>query len=133
MRNYVMLAAIAVGLLVGFGAARAAQTQTPLTMAGVPDLTITCVAQAVEVLATDPGTSSHKRAQVVQITDVDGREFFLLVRVERAVNGLFLDIVGEATVGELTTRTTGMTITGGIHPTVGEDAIDVAVLAAAAE
>lgn len=81
MRNYVMLVAIAVGLLVGFGAARAAQTQTPLTMAGVPDL----------------------------------------------------DIVGEATIGELTTRTTGMTITGGIHPTVGDDAIDVAVLAAAAE
>lgn len=131
MRNRAAILVLAVMLVVG-SIVHADQAQTPLTMAGVPNLVITAVAQDVEVLATDAGSVPSKRAQVIKFTDVDEREFVLLVRLQRSGNGLFLDLVPEATIGELTTRVNALAITGSAHPSPGEDTVDAAVLAAAA-
>lgn len=110
----------------------AAQTQTSARMGGLPLLTITTQAQTATVLATDDGSSASKLCHVVSCTTVDGHPFVLLVRLQKASNGLFLDVIGEATIGELTTRVTAMEITGGSHPSPTKDAIDTAVLADAA-
>lgn len=127
IRARLMLALTA--LLLVAGVSWAAQTQTPVAAAGLPGVVITTVAQGATVLATDQDTLTGKVAQIVKLTDVDGREFVLLVRLQRASNGLFLDIVGEATIGQLDTRVAAMAITGNSHPSTAEDATDTAVLA----
>lgn len=111
----------------------AAQTQTSARVGGLPHLTITTQAQTATVLATDDTSSPNKLCHVVSCTTVDGYPFVLLVRLQKASNGLFLDVIGEATIGELTTRVNAMAITGGSHPSPSEDAIDTAVLADAAD
>lgn len=111
----------------------AAQTQTSMAAAGLPGVVVTAVAQSAEVLATDQDTLTGKLVHVVSCTTVDGYPFVLLVRVQKVSNGLFIDIVGEATIGELTTRVAAMAITGNSHPSTEEDAADTAALAAAAD
>lgn len=127
------LALVMAALVLVASVAWAAQTQTAAQVVGLPPLVITTVAQSAEVLATDEATLTGKAAHVVKLTDVNGSEVVLLIRVQRVSNGLFLDVVGEATIGELTTRVAAMAITGNSHPSTAEDATDTAVLAAAAE
>lgn len=131
MRNRMLLLA-ALLLAVTFNV-YAEQTQTPVTVAGLPDFVVTAQAQTAEVLATDTGTVGSKRAHVISMTTVDGYPVVLLVRIQKAPNGIFLDIIGEATIGELTTRVGSMEITGSSHPSTEEDAVDTAVLEAAAD
>lgn len=129
------LIAVVLGLVASFGIAHvlAAQTQTAVDVAGLPPVVITAQAQTASVLATDPGTSSSKRAHVLSLTTVDGYPVVILLRVEHASNGLFIDVIGEASIGELTTRVAAMAITGSSHPSPADDAIDAAVLADAAD
>lgn len=129
------LVAVVLGLALSFGVAHAlaAQTQTAIDVAGLPQVVVTAQAQTASVLATDTGLSGSKRAHVISLTTVDGYPVVLLVRVQHAANGLFIDVIGEATIGELTTRVTAMTITGSSHPSPAKDAIDTAALADAAD
>lgn len=134
MKNYkAVIAVFALLLVAAFGLrAYAAQAQTTgIGISGLPQITITAAGQAVSVLATDPGTLASKRAQVVQFTDVDGRTFVVLVRAQKSPTGFYLDLVAEASIGELTTRVAAMTLTGASHPAPAADAVDTAVLAAA--
>jgi hypothetical protein len=131
MRYLIRFSALAVALLI-CAVVYAAQVQTTLDITRKPVI-LTAVGKDAAVLATDTGSNANKRAQVVTIDLSDAAETtaVLLVRVQDAPNGLFIDIVGEATIGELSTRVSAMTLTGNSHPSTAEDAIDTAVIAAA--
>lgn len=131
MRNKVFVAVLAVLLVATF--AWAQQVQTAFSVLGLPQVVVTAEAQTASVLATDEGTVASKRAHVISMTTVDGYPVVLLVRVQKAPNGLFVDVIGEASIGELTTRVSALELTGGSHPSPAEDDVDTAVLAAAAE
>lgn len=127
----IKLCMLALVLVLVASFAWAAQTQTSLKLAGLPPVVITTSAQAATVLATDAGTNASKRVHVVKLTNVNGVENVLLIRVQRATNGLFVDVVLEATIGEVSTRSTATTLTGSSHPSPTKDAIDTAALVAA--
>lgn len=128
------LIAVVLGLVLSFAVAHAyaAQVQTTLDVAGLPQVVVTAQAQTATVLATNDDSPS-KSVHVISCTTVDGYPFVLLLRVQNATNGLFIDVIGEASIGELTTRVTAMTITGSSHPSTAKDAIDTAVLADAVD
>lgn len=108
----------------------AANTNSALSMAGLP-VVLSVDGDSAAVDELDPGTSATKRAAVVGF-DVHGRAVVVLVRIQRASNGLFIDLVGDNTIGEVTTRTTAMNLSGRSHPAAAKDAIDTAILTAAA-
>lgn len=106
---------------------------TTFQIAGLPQITLTLDATAPVAKATDVGTLASKRAAVLTCT-VNGQAVALLVRVQRAPNGLFLDLVAAESVVALDTATGNMDLSAEVpsHPSPEEDAVDTAVLAAAA-
>src|SRR5690606_21421910 len=132
MRNKLVAAVFALLIVAAF--AWGEQVQTPFDILGTPYLVVTAQAEEAEVLATDDGSgSSSKRAKVVKLSDGTGKELVLLLRVQRAPGGLFVDVIGDASVAALTSRVIDLEITGVDHPSPTKDAVDTAVLAAAAE
>lgn len=108
----------------------AANTSSSLPMAfGRVHLSVDGDSATVDEL--DTGSRPDKRAAIVNLV-VHDRPVVLLVRLQHANNGLFVDVVADATIGEVDTRTGAMSLTARSHPSPTEDAVDTAILAAAA-
>lgn len=110
--------------------ALAANTNSQLKMAGLP-VTLSVDGDSAAVDELDAGTSASKRAAVVGF-NIHGRAVVVLVRIQKASNGLFVDLVADNTIGEVSTRTSAMNLSGRSHPSATHDAIDDAIITAAA-
>lgn len=77
-------------------------------------------------------TGASKRAAVVSCV-VSGQAVVVLVRVQQAPNGLFVDLVPSNTIGNLETAVGSMDLSATVpsHPSPADDAIDAAAIAAA--
>lgn len=131
MRKLVIVVAILVAVAaLPAAVAWAANTSSSLDMTPKRvHLSVDAVDAVVDEL--DSGTSASKRAAVVAFKSHE-RDVVILVRIQDAPNGLFVDIVGDRTIGEVTTRTSAMNLSARSHPSPTVDAIDAAILAAAA-
>lgn len=129
MKRINLLILVALASIVG--AAWAANTSSTLLVGGVGRVTLSVDGDSAVVDELDPGSSKNKRAAVVNFK-VHDRDVVLLVRMQHANNGLFLDIVADNTIGEVTTRTTAMNLSSRSHPSPTKDAVDTAILTAAA-
>lgn len=110
-----------------------ATDHTTFLVAGLPEVVLALDGTAAAVEATDAGSLASKRAAVLSCT-VNGQAVVLLVRVQKAPNGLFLDVVAAESVAALDTAAGNMDLSAEVpaHPSPDEDAVDTAVLAAAA-
>lgn len=109
----------------------AATATTSVALGGMPggavQLTIDGTSAAVE--GVDTGNSASKRSAVVSCV-VSGQAVVLLVRIERAPNGTFIDLVPSDTVGNLDTALGAMDLSATVpsHPSPTDDAVDAAAI-----
>lgn len=127
-------AALAFCLMALVGVAFAATTtSTSLGQAIGPAVYLTVDAATTgDVVATDAGvTLSNKCGQIVRVVS-DGQTKFVLVRVQRASNGLWIDTIAAETTTALATRIAAfdLTSTATGHPSPVNDATDDALSAA---
>lgn len=125
----------AVLLLVGlgFGLARAQTSTTAIDVAGVPAITLTVDGVVAVCSNADVSGNGTKRVAIVGAELDSGHAVHLGVRIQRASNGLFIDIVTGSSLANLDTRFGAMSLTGISHPSPTEDAIDTAALVDAAD
>lgn len=107
-----------------------AETNSVLPLGGRP-VVLSLDADVAVAEELDAGSSGSKRAAVLSCT-VNAQAVFMLVRIQEGPNGLFLDIVADSSLANVVTRVGNMELDGRSHPSPIEDAIDTAVLAAAA-
>lgn len=89
--------------------------------------------ETVTELAADETTIPGKFAGIYQVSQSGGPAVItLLVRIQDAGNGTYLEIVVDDTLANLDTQTGTLALTNS-HPSAAEDAADTAALAAAAE
>ncbi|HYE92704.1 MAG TPA: hypothetical protein VEA38_16860 [Terriglobales bacterium] len=123
---------VVLALLLVAGLALAANTNTSAALGGLPPIVLSVDGTAANTTAADASFSGSKGAQVVHFT-VDGKDVMALVRVQKANNGLFIDVIAAGPArANLLTAVAAMNFTGRSHPSPTEDAVDTAVLAAAA-
>jgi hypothetical protein len=112
----------------------AAQASSALPVGRKPVITTAFSSEAVSALATDDDSAGlrGKRAVVYEFT-TGGQTVELLLRVQDAPNGIFVDAIVEFdSVASLTSAVGNMTLTTAGHPSTTEDATDTSVLADAA-
>lgn len=128
MRHKLSLLAVLAALvaLFTFASARAQTTTTQLTMRGLPYTVINTAATSASVVGDGGGAGRAKQAYVVHWV-VNGQDVYVLVRLQTAANGLFLDLVAEDSIADLTTRTAALSL-GHSHPSPTKDAIDQAAI-----
>lgn len=129
-RSTIVLAGVAA--LVLAAGSLASSVVTRLRMAGLPEVDVTLDGTSVAFTAVDSAGRADKRAAVVAAV-VSGQAVKALLRVQRAPNGVFIDIVFSDTVTNLQTATNSLslsTTTVG-HPAPVKDSIDQNVLTAA--
>lgn len=128
MRAHMTL--VLAALLLVTGLAWATNTNSTGTVAGLPAITLSLdgTSAAVDEVNFDSG---HKGAAVIACV-VSGQAVNLLVRIEKASNGLFVDLVVSDTVTNLDTAVGSMNFSSRSHPSPTEDAVDTAILLAAA-
>lgn len=133
MNRLVLTLVLVVGIAVGayLPSAEAANTSSALRMAGVGEVRFSLEGTTPTVDEIDPGTNAYKRAAVVACV-VSGQAVKLLLRVQKASNGLFIDACVSDTDANLSTLVNAMNLSGRSHPSPTKDAIDTAILAAAA-
>ncbi len=120
-----LLAALLV-LVLAVQAFAAATTSTGLDCAGLPRIVLTVNgATTGDVVCTDTGTLHGKRAQVVRFV-TNGETKFVLHRVQRANNGLFIDSIAAETTTALAARILAFDLTSTAlgHPSPVNDAAD---------
>lgn len=93
----------------------------------LPEITLTVDATSAAVSEVDVGTSSSKRAARIAAV-VSGQAVVILLRFEKATNGIFVDAVVSDTTGNLATAVAAMDLSTAVpsHPTPAADAIDTA-------
>lgn len=104
-----------------------------IKITGAPQIYITSSCPSgstVSVSADTTGTGNSKKAFVHKFT-IGGVETDVLVRVQSTGHGLFIDLVGNATISSLSTSAASLNITTAGHPSPTEDATDTAALVAA--
>lgn len=106
-----------------------ANSNTLIEFEGEP-ITLSLDADSAAEDTVDASGFATKRGVIVT-GEVNSQAFALLVRVQRAPNGLFLDLVIDQSLAALDTRVGAMNLTSRSHPAPAEDAIDTAILAAA--
>lgn len=111
--------------------AEAANTSSSLPMAGIGEVRFSLEGTTPTVDELDPGTNAYKRDAVVACV-VSGQAVKMLVRLQKASNGVFVDVCVSDTDANLSTLVTAMNLTARSHPSPTKDAIDTAILAAAA-
>lgn len=124
--------AVLCALLAMAGISLAANTNSPIALAGLPPITLSVDADSAAVDELDDGDTSPSKAVACIACSVSGQAVVLLVRIERASNGLFLDVLADSTTTTLQTRLNSMSLTSRSHPSPAKDSIDQAVLTAAA-
>lgn len=107
-----------------------AEATSSISLGALP-LVVSIDADTAVAEAADAGTSAFKRA-VVLSCEVNAQAVFLLVRVQDGPNGLFVDVVADQSLAAVDTRMASLDLNGISHPSPTEDAIDTAVLVAAA-
>jgi hypothetical protein len=125
----IAVAALTVGALLG--RAEAANTSSALALAGVGEVRFSLEGTTPTVDELDPGTNAFKRDAVVACV-VSGQAVKMLVRLQKASNGVFVDVCVSDTDANLSTLVTAMNLSSRSHPSPTKDAIDTAILAAAA-
>lgn len=120
-----LLAALAAPIL-------AATATTSVSLAGLPGghVQLTIDGTSAAVVGEDTGASASKRAAVVSCV-VSGQPVVMLVRIERAPNGTFIDIVPSDTVENLSTALGSLDLSSAVpsHPSPADDAVDAAAIA----
>lgn len=126
---------IALALTVATGLAFAATSTPTLTpRIGKKGAMVTLEAStAASIIAVDDGAHGlrGKTGWVGKCT-VNGQEVFLLLRLQDAPNGLFLDVLASDTAANLDTLAGSLdlaTVTSSTHPSPTEDACDTALIA----
>ena len=126
-------AALALLLVAFVGVAFAATTTaTGLDVAGLPRVVLTVDAATTgDVVATDTGTLFGQRAQILRVVS-GGETKFVLVRIQRASNGLWIDTIAAETTTALATRIAAfdLTSTATGHPSPVNDSVDDALATA---
>lgn len=130
LNRLVLLLAVVLVVAVMSAASRAANTNSTGVVLGLPPVILSLDGTSAAVDDTH-FSSGHKGAAVIACV-VSGQAVNLLVRVQKASNGLFIDIVASDTVTNLDTAVGSMDFSGRSHPSPTEDAVDTAILAAAA-
>ena len=95
-------------------------------------VTVSLDADSAVADEVDPGLAGDKRALVLNFS-VNGQACVMLVRLQTATNGLFVDLVVDQSLAALDTRVGAMNLSGRSHPAPQEDAIDTTILVAAAD
>lgn len=126
-----LLIVLAAAALLGPAAVWAANTNSVLSMAGLGNVVLSVDADSAVVDELDASGKASKRAAVIACA-VSGQAVVLLVRLQQSNRGLFLDIVADDTVTDLDTRVGSLNLSGRNHPSPTEDAVDTAILTAAA-
>lgn len=125
----VLLCLCPLALVALLGQARAENTTTSFKLQGLHGLKLSVVgATNADVVATPTGRGS-KVAQIVRL-QAGGQKMFVLIRVEQAAGGLFIDGIAAATTTALATEIDGFDITGVNHPHPTNDAVDDAAATA---
>lgn len=68
-----------------------------------------------------------KRAAVYAVT-VNDLDYVVMIRQQEAPNGVFVDVIIESTIANLSSAVTNMTLSTGGHPSASEDAADTAII-----
>ncbi len=134
MKTRTLLGMVAGALLCGLALVHeveAANTQSSLRLSGVGEITFSLEGTTPTVDELDPGTNAYKRDAVVACV-VSGQAVKILVRFQKASNGTFVDLAVSDTDANLSTLVTAMNLSSRSHPSPTKDAIDTAILAAAA-
>lgn len=113
-----------------------AATSTPTMtqpICGQPVLVTLAATGTASIIAVDDGAHniSGKTGWVGKCT-VNGQEVFLLIRVQEATNGIFLDVLASDTAANLDTLAGSLSlasVTSSAHPSPTEDACDTALIA----
>jgi hypothetical protein len=123
MRKYLALLLV---LVLAVQAYAAATTSTGIDCAGLPRIVLTVNAATTgDVVCTDTGTLYGKRAQVIR-TVSNGETKYVLVRIQKAGNGLFIDEIAAETTTALATRIAAFDLTSTAlgHPSPVNDTAD---------
>ena len=129
MRHF--LAFLTLGIVLGFAASLlAAESNERARVARNREVSFTSVAGVIT--ETYPGGSTFpNRASYVTVATVNGMPVAALVRVTEHSRGLFVDLVLDSDVANLSSRATALAITGVNHPAAARDAEDTVALVAA--
>lgn len=131
LRSYIL--ALLVVLAVCIAADAATIVHSEASMIGLHKLYVTSTVPAgatVAVTADTTGSGGSKKAMIHKFT-VGGNEFDVLIRVQTTGHGVYVDLVGDATITSLSTTAASLNITTSGHPTPAKDATDTAALVAA--
>jgi hypothetical protein len=114
----------------------AVATSGPHQLPGIQGLEVTLDADGATELTTDDASHglAGKRAFFFQMdTDGDGTDEHLLVRIQQAPNGLWIDLVADTSVANVDSRVAAMDLSSaqGNHPSPTEDAADTEAITAA--
>lgn len=102
-------------------------------MPGVPWLYVSssCPAGSTVTVEADTTGTGNSRKSFVHKMAIAGANTFVLVRVTKSGQAVYVDLVGDATIVSLSTTATSMNITTTGHPSAAKDATDTAALVAA--
>lgn len=109
----------------------ASSVSTSLRVAGLPGRVFLSATGTSAAVAPDTAGNATKRAAVVAAV-VSGQAVKVLVRVQQAPNGTFVDLVFSDTLGNLTTAVGAMDLSTAVvgHPAPGDDAVDASAIVA---
>lgn len=128
--NLFALILVALALVAGFtlGRAEAGNTADQVTLAGLPGVTFATNADTTGVVRVCSNTVIGKRAFLVHFV-INGQDVYMLARLQRASNGLFLDLVADSSAANLDAQITAMdfSATSIGHPSPTRDATDDAL------
>lgn len=135
--NRIVLALLLVAAALYSSVAGARDTYTDqVPAAGIPSLQLTFNGEAASVLSVDSSNATHgvtgKRCGAWKTT-VNGQAVVVMLRVQQASNGLFVDAIVEESAAELDTEMGSLDLSSSVpaHPGAVEDAADSAVIAGA--
>lgn len=112
---------------------RAQNTNTTVDVVGLSAPIILSVDGVVAVCSNaDVSGYGSKRVAIIGAEVAGGVPVHLMVRIQRATNGLFIDVVTASTLAQLDTNVGSMDFSGRSHPSPTEDAVDTAALLDAA-
>lgn len=108
----------------------AATASTSVRIAGVPGGAVQLTIEGTSVAVDGVGAGQGKGSAVVSCV-VSGQAVVMLVRVQRAHNGTFVDLVPSNTLGNLETAVGAMDLSATVadHPSPADDAIDAEAIA----
>ncbi len=132
MKNKLLAIIFLLGAILVAKAYAATLVTSDGTMLGLKHVYVTskCAAGSTVAVTGALTGGSAKKAMVHKFT-VAGAELDVLVRIQHTAHGVYIDLVGDATITSLSTTVLGMSLTTPNHPTPAKDTHDTAALVAA--